>query len=65
MRSRIASVGSSETHTTRVTQLDSASLVMGLHLKHSNSIVQLLRHWEGLTLCFEAGKTDTYHCSPD
>jgi len=27
-----------------VTQLDGAPLIMRLHLKHSNSIVQLLRH---------------------
>ncbi len=32
------------THAARMTQLDGASQVMGLHLKHSNSIIQLLGH---------------------
>ena len=35
---------SGETHAARMTQLDGASLVVGLHLKHSNSIIQLLGH---------------------
>jgi hypothetical protein len=32
------------TYTARMTQLDSTTLVMSLHLKHPDSIVQLLRH---------------------
>lgn len=33
-------------------QLDSATIVMGLHLKHPDSIVQLLSHWRELKLSF-------------
>jgi hypothetical protein len=33
------------THATGVTQLYGATIVMGLHLKHPDAVVQLLRHW--------------------
>jgi hypothetical protein len=36
------------THAAGVTQLDSATIIMRLHLKHPDAIVQLLGHWRVL-----------------
>lgn len=44
--SQVNVLGVGQAYAASVTQLDGATLVVGLHLEHPNSVVQLLGHWK-------------------